>query len=174
MAVAELAGAGMTLGTGSHECDAMLDLLVRSDQIRDPNPARAQVTGLDHAVQTATRAEQAGADFELVVCALLHDAARPLSDVFHGPVIAAILTGKVSPVRRDMLTRHGVFQHDLIHGTDLATQFATADWYPDGVSLAAWDAASFDPGFRSRPLAYFTQTYLAPLYGLHPAPMPVG
>ena len=44
----------------------------------------AQVDLFEHALQTATRAHRAGADDEMVVCALLHDVGELLSPSNHG------------------------------------------------------------------------------------------
>src|SRR5215212_8998668 len=47
-----------------------------------------QVTQLFHSLQTATRAERAGADLDLVVGSLCHDMGKALSNANH-PAIAA-------------------------------------------------------------------------------------
>ena len=55
------------------------------------------VDQLTHGLQTATRAERAGADDEVVLAALLHDAGRPLSETGHPEIAAAMLQPYVRP-----------------------------------------------------------------------------
>ena len=50
-----------------------------------------QVSRLEHCLQTATRAENDGADEETVVCALLHDIGDILAPANHSQVAAALL-----------------------------------------------------------------------------------
>ncbi len=123
---------------------------------RDPNPERARVDALDHALQCATRAERADADDELVIAALLHDAARPLNDIYHGEVIAEMLRGRVRDEVYRALYHHGLFQSDLIHGTRQARLlYGRHGWFETAQRLAGWDAASFDPNYESFPLDHF-------------------
>src|SRR5262249_48573098 len=51
----------------------------------------------DHSLQTATRAERAGADPHLVVAALLHDAGKAVTFRRHDRVAAEMLAGAVRP-----------------------------------------------------------------------------
>lgn len=133
----------------------LLRLLVDHADWRDPNPERHRVTALQHATQAATRAERAGADDEAVIAALVHDAARPLSDIRHGEIIALVMTGKLRNDLCSALWHHGLFQSDLIHGTRTAEAFAGSPWYADGQRLAVWDSRSFDPAYQSEPLEHF-------------------
>ena len=50
---------------------------------------------LGHALQTATRAERAGADAELIVAALMHDVGKLFGDDHHDAVSAEMLHGHV-------------------------------------------------------------------------------
>lgn len=121
----------------------------------DPNPSRSKVTALEHALQAATRAARSKQDREFVVACLLHDVARPLSDVHHGEVIAEILKGRVRDSLYFSLRHYGAFQADMFHGTDFAKRFDDTPWYPEAERLAAIDAASFDPEYPSEPLERF-------------------
>src|SRR5687767_8575027 len=67
--------------------DRILDLL-RS--IRATNVGFG-VDQLEHALQTATRAERAGADDDVIVAALCHDIAKAISEPNHPAVAAALL-----------------------------------------------------------------------------------
>ena len=68
------------------------------------------VDRLEHSVQTATRAMRAGADEELIVCALFHDVGETLGPLNHGQVDAAILRPFVSEQNHWVLAHHAIFQ----------------------------------------------------------------
>lgn len=138
-----------------HPSRNILNLLMAGRRLRDTNPERAGVNGLEHALQCATLAEQAGADDELVCCALLHDAAKPLDMVRHGEVIAEILRGSVSEARCEVLRTHGAFQADVVAGRVTDRHRWPTGWVDDALALQEWDAASFDPDRHARPLDHF-------------------
>lgn len=113
----------------------------------------------EHSLQTATRAERAGADDELVVAALLHDAGKAVAVRGHGRVAAEILAGSV---RRQVVWLVGVHQdftaieisngrsararyrHMLHPGYKLAKQF-----------VDEWDLPARDPDYDSHPVEHF-------------------
>jgi predicted HD phosphohydrolase len=129
---------------------AVLTLLSMDGDWRDPNPERSKVTAIQHALQCATRARRHDpADVEMVCAALLHDAARPLSDVHHGEVVAWLLKDRVRWAVFDALYRHGEFQSAMLHRRPLPLG------PPEALHLAAWDYASFDPNFRTDRLDTF-------------------
>ena len=72
------------------------------------DPLGYRVSRLDHSLQTATRAQRAGADEELV--ALLHDIGDTLAPFNHADLAAAILKPFVSPENRWVVEKHAVFQ----------------------------------------------------------------
>ena len=120
---------------------------------RDPNPERSKVTSIEHALQTAMLARHAGGTVDEVLCALVHDAARPLNDVFHGEVIAEVMRGRLDENLVEALHHHGAFQHDIIHGTHEAERlYRKAPWYRHALRLAVWDAHAFDPTARTEPI----------------------
>ena len=135
--------------------DVALMLFALEPDWRDPNPKRARVSAREHALQCASRALRASASDEEVVIALLHDVARPLSDVNHGEVIAYLLAPRLSSDAFEALFRHGTFQTDIIHGGRSTDQWRSRTWYPMARRLASWDAASFDPDYPTLPLAVF-------------------
>lgn len=65
---------------------------------------------LEHSMQTAHLAAEAGEDDEYVVCALLHDIGDSLGSTNHPDVAAAILQPFVSEANHWMVKHHGVFQ----------------------------------------------------------------
>ncbi len=98
------------------------------------------VDQLEHSVQTATRAERAGADAEVVVAALCHDIGKAVSVPNHPEIAAAILKPYVRPEVHDMIRVHQDFQgrHYYAHfGGD-----------PDAreTHRAELDPEVFDPG----------------------------
>lgn len=119
------------------------------------------ISRLEHTLQTATRALRAGASDELVLIALLHDAAEVLSGVNHAEVAAALVRPYVSEASYYLVRTHMEFQlkHYGEHvgmPTDLRDRYRNEAWYGDAVVFSdAWDEISFDPGYRSLPLAEF-------------------
>lgn len=118
---------------------------------RDPNPDRAAVTALEHALQAATLAYHAEGDrlTDVVVATFLHDAARPISDVYHGEVMAEVLRGRIDEDLVMALRHHGAFQSDIVHGTRDAERWKHEPWYREAQRLAVWDAHAFSPGART-------------------------
>jgi predicted HD phosphohydrolase len=119
------------------------------------------VDQLTHCLQTATRAERAGADDEVVVASLCHDVGKAVS-VFNHPAIAAeILRPYVRPdvywmilVHQDFQGRH-YYEHfggdpnarEQYRGHDA---FALAEQFAD-----EWDQTAFDPDYDTLPLEHF-------------------
>jgi predicted HD phosphohydrolase len=68
------------------------------------------VDRLQHCLQTAELAAEAGEDDEYVVCALLHDIGDTLGPFNHADVGAAILEPFVSEANHWMVKHHGIFQ----------------------------------------------------------------
>src|SRR5690349_10340180 len=80
-------------------------------------PGRAAVDGLTHSLQAATRAEAEGVQAPQIVMALVHDAARPLTDTHHGEAIAEIMAERLPEACVNALRFHGGFQADILHDT---------------------------------------------------------
>lgn len=119
------------------------------------------VDQLEHALQTATRAQRAGADDEVVVAALCHDIGKAISEPNHPAVAAALLAPFVREEVAWMIEVHQDFQgrHYYEHlskdpdardrhrghpAYDLAERFADE-----------WDQTSFDPDYDTLPLEHF-------------------
>ena len=111
-----------------------------SEESIDGNEDRNHITGLEHALRVATLAYRHDPFSEMVFVGLVHDLARPLSDPFHGEVMAEIVRDMVSDVSYNVLRTHGLYQEAHIHGTELDT---TTAWHTDGLTLCAWEIASF-------------------------------
>jgi predicted HD phosphohydrolase len=65
---------------------------------------------LQHSLQTAALAAEAGEDEEYIVCALLHDIGDTLGSTNHADVSAVILEPFVSEANHWMVKHHGIFQ----------------------------------------------------------------
>ncbi len=119
---------------------------------------------LTHCLQTATRAERAGADDEVVFAALLHDVGKAISVPNHPAISAEIIKPYVRPEVYDMIRVHQDFQgrHYYAHfGADpdareryrdelTAEEWALAERFAD-----EWDQVAFDPAYDTLPLEHF-------------------
>ncbi|MCU1397524.1 MAG: metal dependent phosphohydrolase [Acidimicrobiales bacterium] len=116
---------------------------------------------LTHCLQTATLAEKAGADDEVVVASLCHDIGKAISVPNHGPIAAEILRPYVRPDVAWMLQVHQDFQgkHYYAHfGADPNKRDAFVD-HPAYALTAQftdeWDQIAFDPEAETYPLEHF-------------------
>ncbi len=120
-----------------------------------------RIDRLQHSLQTATRAENDGADIEFVVAALLHDLGDELAPENHSQVAAAILRPYVRAEVTWVIEMHGLFQMTYYahhRGLDPNGRDAYREhpWYDQCVRFCErWDQASFDPAFPTRTLDYF-------------------
>lgn len=119
------------------------------------------VDQLTHSLQTATRAERAGADDEVVVAALCHDIGKAISVINHPAIAAEILRPYVREEVRWMIQVHQDFQgrHYYKHlGMDPDARerhrghpaYALAESFADD-----WDQVAFDPDYETLPLEHF-------------------
>lgn len=140
--------------------DRVLDMLRSLEAITDG----FAVDQLEHSVQTATRAERAGADPEVVVAALCHDIGKAVSVPNHPEIAAAILKPYVRPEVHEMIRVHQDFQgrHYYAHfgGDPDAREQHRAALDPEVFALAErfaddWDQVAFDPDYDTLPLEHF-------------------
>ena len=116
---------------------------------------------LTHCLQTATNAEKAGADNEVVFASLCHDIGKVIS-TFNHPAIAAEI---IKPYVRDevyrMILVHQDFQgkHYYAHfnkDPDARSQYADEPWFELAARFAdEWDQTAFDPDAETYPLEHF-------------------
>jgi predicted HD phosphohydrolase len=124
------------------------------------------VDRLEHCLQTATRAHEAGEDEEYVACALVHDIGDTLGPANHADVAAAIVKPYVSERNHFIVEKHGIFQgYYFFHHLGLDRNMREAlRGHPHFDACArfceVYDQNSFDPGFQSMPLEAF-----APMVG---------
>ena len=119
---------------------------------------------LTHCLQTATLAERAGADDEIVVAAVCHDIGKAVSVPNHPRIAAEILRPYVRDEVYQMILMHQDFQgrHYYHHfggdpnareqhrDTLTTDEFALAERFAD-----EWDQIAFDPDYDTLPLEHF-------------------
>jgi predicted HD phosphohydrolase len=116
---------------------------------------------LVHACQTATLAEKAGADQEMIVAALCHDVGKLISVMNHPGIAAEILKPYVRREIYDAIRVHQDFQgkHYYAHfGADPnAREQYDGEPFFDLAALFAdeWDQVAFDPEAETYPLEHF-------------------
>jgi predicted HD phosphohydrolase len=119
------------------------------------------VDRLEHSLQTATRAHQAGEDEEYVVCALVHDIGDTLGPANHADIAAAIVKPYVSEKNHWIVEKHGIFQgyyffHHLGLDRNLRDQFRGHPHFEATAQFChLYDQNSFDAGFKSMPHSAF-------------------
>jgi predicted HD phosphohydrolase len=137
--------------------DRVLENLKKLDHSLEGYP----LSRLGHSLQAATRAARDGADEELVVAALIHDIGDELAPYNHAELAASILRPYVRPEVTWIVAQHGLFQnyyyvHHLGGDRNARERFRDHPWYEATENFCArWDQCSFDPDYRSEPLAYF-------------------
>lgn len=120
-----------------------------------------QVSRLEHSLQAATRAYEAGESDEWIVAALLHDIGDELAPCSHSEMAAAVLRPFVSDEVYWVVKHHGIFQlyyYAHHHGGDrnAREQFRGHEYFESAVKFCArYDQNSFDPAYRSKPLEFF-------------------
>jgi predicted HD phosphohydrolase len=116
------------------------------------------VNQLVHSLQTATRAEEAGASDEVVVASLCHDIGKAVSVMNHPRIAAEILKPYVDA---HMIRAHQDFQGKHYYeymGADpnARDQYVGEPWYDLAARFAdEWDQNSFDPDYPTKPLSHF-------------------
>lgn len=141
----------------SRVADRVLGLLESLAEITDG----FAVDQLTHSLQTATRAEQDGADEQLVVASLCHDVGKAVSTFNHPAIAAEILRPYVRPEICQMIAAHQDFQGRHYYGhfggdPNAREEYRGEPWFELGERFAdQWDQASFDPDYPTEPLSHF-------------------
>ena len=119
------------------------------------------VDQLQHSLQTATRAEEAGADPEMVVAALCHDIGKYVSVPNHPRIAAEILRPYVRDEVFQVITTHQDFQgrhyyHHFGGDPEARRHYEGEAWFELGERFADdWDQTSFDPDYPTQSLEHF-------------------
>jgi len=119
------------------------------------------VDQLTHCLQTATLAERAGADKEVVVASLCHDIGKVVSVPNHGAIAAEILKPYVREDVYFMIKNHQDFQgkhyyHHFGGDPNARDQYEGQPWFDLAAQFADdWDQIAFDPAYDTLPLEHF-------------------
>ena len=119
------------------------------------------VDQLTHVLQTATLAERAGADDELVVASLCHDVGKYVSVANHPAIAAEMLRPFVREEVYFAIRAHQDFQgkHYYEHfGGDpnARDKYREEPWFDLAAQFAdEWDQIAFDPDYDTLPLEHF-------------------
>jgi predicted HD phosphohydrolase len=137
--------------------DRILDMLASLEELT----VGFAVDQLVHSLQTATRAEEAGASTEVVVASLCHDIGKVVSVMNHPRVAAEILRPYVGDDTFNMILSHQDFQgrhyYEYIgQDPNAREQYEGQPWYALAEQFADdWDQTSFDPDYPTKPLSHF-------------------
>jgi len=119
------------------------------------------VDQLTHCLQTATRAEEAGAAPDMVVASLCHDIGKAISVSNHPKIAAEMLRPYVSEEIYRVIAAHQDFQGRHYYGyfdldPEARAQYQGEPWYELAERFAdEWDQTSFDPNYPTLPLEHF-------------------
>lgn len=142
-------------------CEQLPDRLLESLRRLEHSLGGYQVSRLEHSLQSATRAHEAGESEEMVVAALLHDIGDELAPHSHSEMAAAILRPYVSDKTYWIVKTHGVFQmvyyaHHVGLDPNARDAYRDQPWFDDAVHFCeAYDQNCFDPSYQSKPLEFF-------------------
>ncbi len=120
-----------------------------------------RITRLQHALQSATRAQRDGADIDWVVATLLHDIGDGLAPQNHDRFAAEILRPFVREEVTWVIGNHGLFQsyyygHHYGWDRNARDRFRDHPCYQACVDFCErWDQSSFDPDYGCEALESF-------------------
>ncbi|MDZ7828136.1 MAG: HD domain-containing protein [Halofilum sp. (in: g-proteobacteria)] len=141
--------------------DGLPDRVLEALRGLDHTLSGYQVTRLEHSLQTATRAEDDGADEDMVLGALLHDLGDDLAPANHSQYAAAIIEPYVRAEVTWIVAHHGVFQKyyyaDKVgEDPNERERYRDHPWFDSCEYFCErWDQAAFDPDYPTRPLEHF-------------------
>lgn len=121
-----------------------------------------KITRLQHALQSATRAQNDGADIDWVVAALLHDIGDGLAPQNHDRMAAEILRPFVREEVTWVVEHHGAFQmvyyahHYQGWNQFEREKYKDSPYYQSCIDFCErWDQSSFDPDYEMSELGHF-------------------
>lgn len=131
--------------------DRILTHLKELDDSRAEAPGFDKVTRLEHCLQTATLAHQAGEDEEYVVCCVIHDIGDLLAPFNHGEFAAALLEPFISERNYWLIANHHAFQgYYYFKGIGLdknmRDKYKGHPWFEDAIAFCdKYDMPAFNP-----------------------------
>ena len=120
-----------------------------------------QIDRLQHSLQSATRAEDDGADEEWIVAALIHDIGDDLAPMNHSDFAAALIKPYVREEVHWVVAHHGLFQmayyaHHLGQDSNGRDRYRDHPFFESCLRFCErWDQPSFDPAYPTRSLEHF-------------------
>jgi predicted HD phosphohydrolase len=120
-----------------------------------------EVTQLVHGLQTATMAERAGADLDVIVGSLCHDMGKFLSNMNHPAIAAEMMRPWISEEAYWVVKVHQHFEGKHYYariGMDpnQRDRFRGHEFYESAERFADdWDQKAFDPDYDHLPLEHF-------------------
>jgi len=141
----------------THVPDRLLAVLLSTDKLVQG----FQVTQLVHGLQTATMAERAGADLDMVVASLFHDVGKMISNANHPAIAAEMIRPWVSDEAYWVVKVHQDFEGMHYYarmGLDpmVRLKYAVHPYYELAERFAdEWDQNAFDPDYPTLPLEHF-------------------
>jgi len=146
-----------TMNNQGRVAERILGLLESLSQVTDG----FAVDQLTHCLQTATRAEEAGANDEWVVASLCHDIGKAISVPNHPRIAAEMLRPYVDPAIAAVITAHQDFQgrhyyHHFGLDPNQRDKYRDEPWFAQAERFAdEWDQNSFDPDYPTESLEHF-------------------
>ena len=146
-----------TMANQSRVADSVLAMLRALADVTDG----FAVDQLTHCLQTATLAERAGADDEMVVASLCHDIGKAVSVPNHPKIAAEILKSYVRDEVYEVIRVHQDFQgrhyyHHFGGDPEAREQYRGEPWFDLAAQFAdEWDQVAFDPDYDTLPLEHF-------------------
>lgn len=140
---------------------ALPDRILEALRGLDQSLGGYRVTRLEHSLQTATRAQDDGADQEMVLGALLHDLGDVLAPANHSQYAASIIRPYVREQVTWIVEHHGLFQmyyyaHHYGEDPNARDIYRKHPWFNACERFCErWDQAAFDPDYPTRPLEHF-------------------
>ena len=137
------------------------DRILTHLELLDQDYGGFPIDRLQHCLQTAELAAEAGEDDEYVVCALLHDIGDTLGSTNHADVAAAILQPFISDANHWMIKHHAIFQgYNFFHyvGLDrnMRDQFIESEYYQRTAKfISRYDDPAFDASKPQLSLSLF-------------------
>ncbi len=136
---------------------SLMSMLKQMETADDGGP----VNGLEHSLQSATRAYEDGADDETVFIALFHDVGQIVSQDNHSEVAAAILRPFISKKNHWIVQHHGEFQgYYFWHMTGkdryAREKYKDNPYYQDCIDWCyKYDQNAFAQDYPTKPLEFF-------------------
>tara|TARA_B100001175_G_C19492444_1_gene633408 strand:+ start:318 stop:917 length:600 start_codon:yes stop_codon:yes gene_type:complete len=126
-----------------------------------------KISRFQHSLQSATRAEEDGADIELIMAALIHDLGDDLAPANHSQLAATIIRPYVREEVTWVVSMHGLMQmyyfgpkdysgKEIGINKELRENYRNHKWFETCDKFCRdWDQMSFDPDYPTKSLDYF-------------------